>query len=43
MVERLKPRRAFFTHIAHDLGHEETNSALPSHVQLAYDGLKLEL
>ncbi|MGO8815830.1 MAG: MBL fold metallo-hydrolase [Terriglobia bacterium] len=41
-VERLKPRRAFFTHIAHDLGHQATNSALPSHVQLAYDGLKLE-
>ena len=42
MVERLKPRRAFFTHIAHELGHQETNSALPSHVQLAYDGLRLE-
>jgi len=41
-VERLAPRRAFFTHIAHELGHEETNSALPSHVQLAYDGLRLE-
>ena len=43
MVERLKPRRAFFTHIAHELGHEATNSTLPSHVQLAYDGLKLEI
>ena len=43
MVERLKPRRAFFTHIAHELGHKETNSALPSNVQLAYDGLRLEL
>jgi phosphoribosyl 1,2-cyclic phosphate phosphodiesterase len=42
MVERLKPRRAFFTHIAHDLSHQATNAALPSHVQLAYDGLKLE-
>ena len=42
MVERLKPRRAFFTHIAHELGHEATNSALPAHVQLAYDGLRLE-
>ena len=43
MVERLKPRRAFFTHIAHELRHAATNSALPSHVQLAYDGLKLEI
>ena len=42
MVERLRPRRAFFTHIAHELGHQATNSALPSHVQLAYDGLRVE-
>lgn len=41
-VERLKPRRALFTHIAHELGHEATNASLPSHVRLAYDGLKLE-
>ena len=27
-VERLKPRRAFFTHICHDLPHEETNANL---------------
>jgi phosphoribosyl 1,2-cyclic phosphate phosphodiesterase len=42
MVERLRPRRALFTHIAHELGHQATNSTLPSHVQLAYDGLRLE-
>lgn len=42
-VERLKPRRAFFTHIAHELAHEETNATLPQHVQLAFDGLKLEV
>jgi phosphoribosyl 1,2-cyclic phosphate phosphodiesterase len=43
LVERLKPRRAFFTHIAHELAHTETNAALPAHVRLAHDGLKLEL
>lgn len=43
LVERLKPRRAFFTHIAHELGHEATNALLPAHVRLAYDGLTLEL
>ena len=42
MVERLKPRRAFFTHIAHELGHKQTNSVLPANVRLAYDGLKVE-
>jgi phosphoribosyl 1,2-cyclic phosphate phosphodiesterase len=43
IVERLKPRRAFFTHIAHQLAHAETNAALPANVRLAHDGLQLEL
>ena len=43
MVERLKPERAFFTHIAHELGHEQTNSILPANVRLAYDGLQVEI
>jgi len=43
LVERVQPRRAFFTHIAHELGHEETNATLPPHVRLAYDGLVLDL
>jgi phosphoribosyl 1,2-cyclic phosphate phosphodiesterase len=42
IVERLKPKRAFFTHICHDLGHEATNAMLPRQVRLAYDGMTLE-
>jgi phosphoribosyl 1,2-cyclic phosphate phosphodiesterase len=42
IVERVKAKRAFFTHICHDLAHEATNAALPPHVRLAYDGMKLE-
>jgi len=42
LVEELKPKRAFFTHISHDLAHEETNRDLPANVRLAHDGLKLE-
>jgi phosphoribosyl 1,2-cyclic phosphate phosphodiesterase len=42
LVEELKPKRAFFTHISHDLPHEETNQGLPENVRLAHDGLKLE-
>jgi len=42
LVDELKPKRAFFTHISHDLAHEETNHDLPAHVRLAHDGLKLE-
>ncbi len=41
-VEQIRPRRAFFTHISHDLPHERTESMLPETVRLAYDGLELE-
>jgi phosphoribosyl 1,2-cyclic phosphate phosphodiesterase len=42
LVEGSGAKRAFFTHIAHDLPHASTNAALPQNVRLAYDGLKLE-
>lgn len=42
-VERLRPRRAFLTHICHDLPHEETERSLPPHVRLAYDGLEVSV
>jgi len=42
-VEELQPRRAFFTHICHDLPHALTEAALPPHVRLAYDGLEIEV
>jgi phosphoribosyl 1,2-cyclic phosphate phosphodiesterase len=43
VMERLKVPRGYCTHIAHELSHEETNARLPSHVRLAYDGLRLEV
>jgi phosphoribosyl 1,2-cyclic phosphate phosphodiesterase len=42
IVERLKPRRTFFTHMSHELPHEATNASLPGNVRLSHDGLKLE-
>jgi phosphoribosyl 1,2-cyclic phosphate phosphodiesterase len=42
IVDRLKPKRAFFTHMSHDMPHEATNASLPPNVRLSYDGLKLE-
>jgi len=42
-VETLGVRRAFFTHICHDLGHERAESLLPPHIRLAYDGLAVEV
>jgi phosphoribosyl 1,2-cyclic phosphate phosphodiesterase len=41
-VERLGPRRAFFTHMGHELDHNATEAILPPHIRLAYDGLKLQ-
>src|SRR5258706_14552444 len=47
IIQQLKPRRAWFTHIAHDLPHAETNARLLRmgfpHVQLAYDGLEFDV
>src|ERR1044072_3292473 len=47
LLEKIKPRRAWFTHIAHDLGHAATNERLRrrghANVQLAYDGLSFEV
>ena len=47
LVQQLNPRRAWFTHIAHDLPHAETNERLRrmgfSNVQLAYDGLQFDV
>jgi phosphoribosyl 1,2-cyclic phosphate phosphodiesterase len=41
-VEILAPKRAYFTHICHDLAHARTEELLPPHVRLAYDGLAIE-
>ena len=40
-VRELAPRRAFFTHICHDLPHAATEETLPANVHLAYDGLQI--
>jgi phosphoribosyl 1,2-cyclic phosphate phosphodiesterase len=42
IVEQLKPRRAYFTHMSHDLDHAVTEAALPPHIRLAYDGLQIQ-
>jgi phosphoribosyl 1,2-cyclic phosphate phosphodiesterase len=43
VVARLQPRRTLFTHMCHDLPHAATNAALPPGVELAYDGLHVEV
>ena len=41
VIDRVKPRRAYLTHISHHLDYAETNARLPAGVELAYDGLRM--
>ena len=43
VVERVRPGRAWFTHVCHDLAHAVTEASLPEGVRLAFDGLRLGL
>lgn len=43
LIDALRPRQAFLTHVSHRLEHAETNRRLPPSVRVAYDGLRLEL
>ena len=41
-IEKIKPKKAYLTHISHMLGfHEEVEKTLPENVFLAYDNLKI--
>ncbi|HVF91146.1 MAG TPA: MBL fold metallo-hydrolase [Blastocatellia bacterium] len=42
-IRRLKPERALLTHISHDIKHAETGACLPEGVEIAYDGLEVEV
>lgn len=41
-AKRIGARRTYFTHIAHELPHEETNRALPEGMALSHDGLVIQ-
>lgn len=44
LAQELDIPQVYFTHISHQLGlHEQINAELPSHMQLAYDGLQVSL
>lgn len=42
LIELLKPKRAYLTHIAHQVLHERDSKELPDNVWFAYDGLTFE-
>jgi len=42
VVERVRPERAYFTHMSHTMGlHREVEKRLPPGIRLGYDGLKI--
>jgi|TARA_Y100000758_G_scaffold301769_1_gene268293 phosphoribosyl 1,2-cyclic phosphate phosphodiesterase len=43
VARQLGPKQTLFTHLSHDLDHEETNRKLPGNMQLAYDGQRIPL
>ncbi len=44
LINELKPEKAYFTHISHQLGlHHQVEKLLPPNIKLAYDGLQLEI
>lgn len=43
VVRKVKPQRAIFTHICHELEHEATNARLPAGIELGYDGMRFPL
>jgi phosphoribosyl 1,2-cyclic phosphate phosphodiesterase len=42
VIEDLKPKRAFLTHLNHDILHERDSRLLPDNVQFAWDELVVE-
>ena len=44
IIEELKPKKAYLTHISHHLGfHDEVEKELPGNVFLAYDELVINV
>lgn len=43
VVKELKPRRAYFTHMSHEILHARDSKLLPPNVEFAYDGLEIEI
>jgi phosphoribosyl 1,2-cyclic phosphate phosphodiesterase len=42
-IARINPKKALLTHISHDIKHSETSGHLPENVDIAYDGLVIEV
>jgi phosphoribosyl 1,2-cyclic phosphate phosphodiesterase len=44
IIERIKPEKAYFIHMSHQMGlHKEVSADLPKGIELSYDGLTVEI
>lgn len=44
LIEKIKPKKAYLIHMSHLLGlHDEVSGELPENVELAWDGLQIEM
>jgi phosphoribosyl 1,2-cyclic phosphate phosphodiesterase len=43
IIELLQPKKAYLTHLSHELDYTTFHRELPEHVALAYDGLRIPL
>ncbi len=42
-IERVKPQRAILTHMSHELDYHRLQAETPDHVDVAYDGMVIEV
>lgn len=40
-AKKVRPKKTYFTHIAHEIDHDKTTALLPEGIELAYDGLHI--
>lgn len=43
VIDEIRPRLAYLTHLSHDVSHADLSSRLPDNVQVAYDGLVVDV
>ncbi|MDQ3547578.1 MAG: MBL fold metallo-hydrolase [Chloroflexota bacterium] len=43
IIDEVRPSHAYLTHLSHDVSHSELSARLPDNIQVAYDGLVVDV
>jgi len=43
VVDQVRPRQTYFTHMSHEIDHQSVDEQLPDGVNLSYDGLRIDV